>query len=350
MIGTAWRVVRGEGAGSVLTRGSERASEALRLAAALARGTLAAPQPVPVVNVLTTLPAPRLGGVAVQFLNRISEERKLRPVAIQYPGVVRIGDAAWRRDAIEAQLTVLEGTAGLDLDRVPDNVVVNLHDLTLLAAGMRGAELLRRARAVIVPSTYLREAYRPLFDGEVQVIEPGVPPFAGQRVEHATRIAFAGAVKPHKGAALLPEIMAANPGAEWHLFGGGDVELLRALRRLPRVHVHGYYRAGALPSLLVRHGIGLALLPSLVPESYSLTLSECWQAGVPAVTFAHGAQGERIGRGGGGWTVPLADGAAGIADVVQQWRRGALTTDIPRVIASSAEAAAAHVALVRSLV
>ena len=56
------------------------------------------------------------------------------------------------------------------------------------------------------------------------------------------------------------------------------------MRRLPNVNVHGYYRAGALPSLLARYGIGLIVLPSIVPETFSLVLSEARLAGVAVVS------------------------------------------------------------------
>ena len=113
------------------------------------------------------------------------------------------------------------------------------------------------------------------------IVEPSGPA-RGVRADAAARgIAYAGSVKRHKGGHLLPEIaaMLAARGATLHVFGGGDVDLLRPLRRLPNVVVHGYYRSDALPSLLARHRIGLVLLPSIVPEAFSLTMSEAWRAG-----------------------------------------------------------------------
>ncbi len=77
--------------------------------------------------------------------------------------------------------------------------------------------------------------------------------------------------------------------------------------------MRGYYRAGALPRLLRRDRIDLALLLSIVPESYSLALSECRAAGVPVLAFDHGAVADRIRAEGGGLLVEPAAGAAGIA-------------------------------------
>ncbi|HEX3068229.1 MAG TPA: glycosyltransferase, partial [Thermoanaerobaculia bacterium] len=242
----------------------------------------------------------------------------------------------------------------LDIDELLsfDNVVLAIHDLSLMTERSAQA-LLQHARAVIFPSAFLRDHYRAhvaFSNSGAHVIEPGVDITPIERARGLRRrIAFAGNVRTHKGGHLLPEIINAIPGQEWHIFGGGDEVLLRALRRMPDVFVHGYYRAGSLPSLLHKHAIGLALLPSIVPESYSLTLSECWLAGVPAVAFNHGAQAERIACSGGGWLAPLNEGSAGIVNVVRRWLGGELTTKVPETVASSREAALAHLALYRSL-
>src|SRR5204862_7861290 len=65
-------------------------------------------------------------------------------------------------------------------------------------------------------------------------------------------------------------------------------------------------RAGTLPRLLRKHRVDLALLLSIVPESYGLTLSECWEAGVPVIALDHGAIAERMRARGGGVLVPPA--------------------------------------------
>ena len=63
--------------------------------------------------------------------------------------------------------------------------------------------------------------------------------------------------------------------------------------------MRGYYRAGSLPGLLRRESVDLALLLSIWPESYGITLDECRAAGVPVVAFDHGAMGERLRWEGG---------------------------------------------------
>jgi len=156
-------------------------------------------------------------------------------------------------------------------------------------------ELLRAAKAVVFPSRFLFDRHRELFalpDLAGEVIEPVSPAEPPAALSPRRRvIAYAGSVKRHKGAQLLPEVIRQfhRRDVEWHVFGGGDADLFRVIRKDDAVRVHGYYRARALPTLLARHGVGLVLLPSIVPESFGLTLTEAWMAGVPALAFDLGA-------------------------------------------------------------
>jgi hypothetical protein len=215
-----------------------------------------------------------------------------------------------------------------------------------------GRRLLAAARGVIFPSRFLLEEHRRLFSlprlaGEI--VEPGLPPAGRQvRVEGARpAIAYAGSVKRHKGAHLVPDVIRLAGGqARWHIFGGGDQDLLRAMRG-PNVTVHGYYRRGRLPSLLARHRIGLVILPSIVPETFGLVLSEAWLAGVPVAAFDLGALAERIRSHGGGWLAPIESGPTGLAEIVQCWKSGGIAAGVPLSVPSPAEAAAAYVVLYR---
>jgi glycosyltransferase involved in cell wall biosynthesis len=98
--------------------------------------------------------------------------------------------------------------------------------------------------------------------------------------------------------------------------------------------VRGYYRAGSLPRLLRRDRIDLAILPSVVPESFSLVLSECRAAGVPVLAFDSGAVGERLRAEGGGLAVPLEEGGAGLATAISGMVRGERA--VPPLAAGSA--------------
>jgi glycosyltransferase involved in cell wall biosynthesis len=194
-------------------------------------------------------------------------------------------------------------------------------------------ELLLAAAAVVYPSGFLRDRHLELFPGlpldRQRVIEPAGPPRreAESREGPVRHIAYIGQVQPHKGALVFEEVVRrlppeAHPDLQFSAYGGGDAALLHRLRRLPRVRVHGYYRSGTLVDRLRRDRVDLALLLSIVPESYSLALSECLAAGVPVVAFDHGAIAERVRRHGGGLLAAPETGAAGIAPLVAALTHG----------------------------
>ncbi|MBI2212970.1 MAG: glycosyltransferase [Acidobacteria bacterium] len=214
-------------------------------------------------------------------------------------------------------------------------------------------EILGRATAVVFPSRYMLDRHRELF---------ALPRLAGVVIEPSPRfttlrrkdscggraIAVAGSVKRHKGGHLLPEIARLAGGVRLHVFGGGDETLLRDLRASGLGVVHGYYRGGDLPALLRRHDVGLVVLPSIVPESYGLTISESWHAGAAVVAFDLGAQGERIRERGGGWLASPSSGAAGIASIVARWKAGDIATAVPGSLSAPRDAARAHIELYRA--
>ncbi|HEX5760374.1 MAG TPA: glycosyltransferase [Thermoanaerobaculia bacterium] len=190
------------------------------------------------------------------------------------------------------------------------------------------AELLAAAETITYPSAFLRSTYLDLFPSlpreRQQVVKP-VMAFAGVPERHVPlvpprHVAFVGSVLPHKGALVFEEVVRRLAGAtdlRWSVYGGGDAAILAHLRRLPRVRVRGYYRSGSLPRLLARDRVDLALLLSIVPESYGFTLSECHAAGVPVAAYDLGALGERIRAEGSGHLLPLAAGAEGVAALLE---------------------------------
>jgi len=194
-------------------------------------------------------------------------------------------------------------------------------------------QLLASADAVVYPSPFLARTCDELFAGAghavARVIAPAVPagsatpPSRGGRprpLHHLRHAAWVGAVQPHKGALIFEEaarrLLAAGAAGRGRLrltaYGGGDAGILARWRRIPGLAVRGYYRAGSLPALLRRDRADLALLLSVVPESYGMTLDECAAAGVPVVAFDLGAPAERITAGGSGLLLaaPLADDPA----------------------------------------
>jgi hypothetical protein len=66
---------------------------------------------------------------------------------------------------------------------------------------------------------------------------------------------------------------------------------------------HGSYRAADITRLLRADGMHVGLQLSVWPETFSFTLSELVEAGIPVIGGQLGAQGERIDRCRLGWTV-----------------------------------------------
>lgn len=184
------------------------------------------------------------------------------------------------------------------------------------------AELLASASTLTFPSEFLQRTYRELFPGlspeRQRIVAPAgaeIAPLSYREPRPTIRhVALVGGVHAHKGALVFEEVVRRmeGEGLRWTAYGGGDPELLARLRRLPRVRVRGYYQNGTLPHLLRRDKVDLALLLSIVPETYSLVLDECVAAGVPVLAFDLGAIRDRLPRLGAGRLVPLEEGSEGV--------------------------------------
>ncbi len=120
-----------------------------------------------------------------------------------------------------------------------------------------------------------------------------------------------------KGAdTVLRVIEAARPGLRFHIMGMAEPHYREPLRALgERVVYHGRYAPGEL-SLL--HG-QVALHLSIWPETWCISLSEVWQAGVIPIVSDIGALGERVTHAVDGFKVRVGD-AAGVLDLLEVLR------------------------------
>jgi hypothetical protein len=107
------------------------------------------------------------------------------------------------------------------------------------------------------------------------------------------RIAVFGDITPNKGAQMLiaTACLAARRGyfIEWHVFGS-----FRSPGAVPSMKVHGAYSTEQMPAILEEHGISAAVLPSVVPESFSYVAEELASMAVPFAAFPLGAPHERF--------------------------------------------------------
>jgi len=121
------------------------------------------------------------------------------------------------------------------------------------------------------------------------------------------RICVVGAIGIHKGYEVLLDC--ARDAAERRLplefvVVGHTIDDRRLLAT-GRVFVTGDYVADEAVALIKAQNATLALLPSICPETWCLSLSEAWRAGLRVVAFDIGAQAERIRRTGRGVVLPL---------------------------------------------
>lgn len=310
------RVIRDEGLASAIRRTRERIAERIEDARFFSS------KDAPLANVAPGGTGARTGGVAQQLRARLLVERTHRPVLLA---------------------STIDRPAHFEGAGAPQTLpyIVSVHDQTLVDQ----RPFLEGAAVLIFVSSFLRDLYQ--LPGEV--IEPGLSVAPAIVPATSRGIAYAGAVQRHKGGHLLPEIARdlEKRGKTLYVFGRGDGDLLHTLRAMKNVRIYGYYRGGTLPELLVRHGIGLVLVPSIVPEAFCLTISEVWAAGAAVAAFDIGAQGERIRQQGGGWVTPLDSGAAGIVRIIDRWESEPVA--IPASIPTADDAARAYLAVYRRL-
>lgn len=185
----------------------------------------------------------------------------------------------------------------------------------------------RDASYLIFPSVFLQRQYELLFpERQARQREAVVAPATvrgegvGGGPSGQPHVAFVGGVYPHRGAALIPQIMdrvrESEPKAIGYVYGDGEPALFTQVRQAKQVKIQGYYRQGTLPQLLAKDKIAVAVLPSIAPEAYSLVVDECLSAGVPVVAFERGAVGERLSYWQVGDLVIPGRGVDGLADAV----------------------------------
>lgn len=110
------------------------------------------------------------------------------------------------------------------------------------------------------------------------------------------RVVVLGVLPTHKGVQLVSEgLQRLLEFAEIHLVGAKEYGEI--FRDMPGVHVVDQYAMEELPAILAAIQPDVGLLPSIVPETFSYTLSEFFQLGIPPVATRLGAFARRISPG-----------------------------------------------------
>jgi GT2 family glycosyltransferase len=172
--------------------------------------------------------------------------------------------------------------------------------------------------SLVAPSASVGQVLRQLDSRwrkvEIHTIPHGLEPFPGApaveprcRPDGKLRLVIPGRMQQGKGQSLL---QAALPGlvphAHIYLLGAGKHG--EAFFGQPGVNVILQYDREDLPRLMQTIGADAAALLSIVPETFSYTLSEMQQLGVPVIATRVGSLAERIHDGRDGWLIePTAE-------------------------------------------
>jgi glycosyltransferase involved in cell wall biosynthesis len=169
--------------------------------------------------------------------------------------------------------------------------------------------VLRGRVRIIAPSPSVARHYSelaPELKDSFEVIPHGLPRFqapplrldypAGQRL----RIVMLGSLAPHKGLDLFRTIHSrVRPFADLFLLGCGEYG--REFDGLKHVFVIPQYQWQELPQMLESIRPDLGLLLSVVPETFSYTLQELMNLGIPPVATRIGSFADRIEDGVNGF-------------------------------------------------
>jgi glycosyltransferase involved in cell wall biosynthesis len=188
-------------------------------------------------------------------------------------------------------------------------------------------DALRAASRVFAPSGYVKGLARTVYpqipvtviphglDTGPAIKEEGVcaaweTHSAGQpkKLPEIFHVAVLGHLQPVKGSRLLSQILCLNQDETIKIHSFGQIldrTLLKRSGRQPLPLIaHGAYEREHIVELLRESEIHLVLILSILPETFSFTLSEALLAGCPVLALDLGAVGERIRAAHCGWLLP----------------------------------------------
>jgi glycosyltransferase involved in cell wall biosynthesis len=184
-------------------------------------------------------------------------------------------------------------------------------------------EFLSHARSVFVPSPDVSDRMQTYFPQINYTVRPhftAVNKAPHAPIKHRTRrrIATLGVLSPQKGAGLLLECAkyAATHDLPIEFVVIGYSSRSEELISLPNVKVTGAYQEQDLDQILQEHRPDIAWFPSLLPETFSYTLSAALGAGIFPVTFDLGAPARRLSDLAWGAVMPL-EYMLSVPDIVQ---------------------------------
>lgn len=116
-------------------------------------------------------------------------------------------------------------------------------------------------------------------------------------------IAFIGGLSKIKGGDIIARIIkSTNADVNWYVFGTIGVEALNGIKQNNLIKT-GSYAPGTISELLKINKIDVVGIISIVPETYSYTLTEAIDSGIPVIVSDIGALGRRVSQDNIGWLV-----------------------------------------------
>lgn len=117
-----------------------------------------------------------------------------------------------------------------------------------------------------------------------------------------SNVGVLGNINRAKGGAVLTALGAAMSDRKLFVLGEMDGQY----RLAPPHAVHGGYERREISQLARGYGIGLWLIPSICPETFSFATHEALATGLPVLGFDLGAQGEALAAAPNGHVLPYA--------------------------------------------
>ena len=184
--------------------------------------------------------------------------------------------------------------------------------------------VLEKFDKIIVPSENTKSIFEKVYKNlKFEVVEHGVKVIEVKNKQQKEEIksfnvAFVGAMAIHKGGNILKDLIKTNNNSniKIHLFGKSELPELTKNRK--NYINHGPYKRGELPQLLIDNNMDLVCIFATWPETYSYTLTECYMAHVPVLTFDIGAVGDRVKKDGLGWTIEFNTKSSKILEKINE--------------------------------
>lgn len=228
----------------------------------------------------------------------------------------------------------------------------SLSDVDIVGWRKAHAELLSSSAFLIAPSHWASDMlvrYFPHVRGRVDVIAHATPcsrePARGESGaplcaallprDDVPTVAVVGAIGRDKGARRIERLVERarerRARLRFVVIGYLDVQHEPWQSADAMLTVHGRYERGDLAALFAHYRVELVVYPSEGPESFSYTLSEAWQAAMPALVPPIGALAERVAGAQAGWI--MTD---------DEWRDDDRMLDRLLLLLSEAQAHARH--------